>query len=68
MTKHQEKLSAIEIQVKALKRILSERSKLEQLEYWSDAQDARHMKLASEAQAILRVLESRVQAMRYSSW
>lgn len=64
-TKHQEKLDAIEIQLKDLKRVVRALNRLEAQEYMTEAEEDKHMLLSSEARAILLVLESRVQSMQY---
>lgn len=64
-TKHQEKLDAIEIQLKDLKRVVRALNRLESQEYMTEAEEDEHMLLSSEARAILLVLESRVQSMQY---
>lgn len=58
-------LSAIELQVKDLKRITRELDKLERLDGWSDYQLERVFRLTQEANTIRRVLETRIQGLYY---
>lgn len=60
-----DKLSAIELQVKDLKRITKELNELKRLDGWTDCQKERAFRLTKDANAILLVLEARIQGLYY---